>query len=443
MQKNKGLFAVLAFLWEASYMTCGAGRVTAGTQRISEAIREHSFVQPEVKCFHPLNERSIARTYATHTGVKDAAACQELCAKESQCTHFNYNTESRSCELKIKNGSDVVAAPNVITGPKTCNTSCFTFGVGHTASEMARAEKKYSPFDCQSWCRDTIGCEYFTYNLNSSTCFLKGANAVGTERQYPGDMVGPKEFCSGGVEEETGEEAPQEKDAADGETQVSPAPRPEEQPGVEAGPSEQPSVPGLSPPDADHEKEELPPPVHRPGEGAEDQENRLPGQGAHPAAIPDTGLSSGLLCIHPHNKTSNAPIHKTIPDTRTPEDCHLLCWHDDQCTHFTYDFKSSRCDVRSGDSSNVSDAAHHVTGPKTCNASCFTIGQGHTAPEIVAAQNRYSAFDCQNWCRNTKGCMYFTYNTKGKKCFLKGANAHNTLRAYPDDLAGPRDYCPS
>ncbi|KYF41208.1 PAN domain-containing protein, partial [Toxoplasma gondii ARI] len=172
--------------------------------------------EEELKCFHPINWKSIARTLKTESGVKDAAACQRLCAKEDQCTHFNYHTDSHSCELKIKNGSDVVEAANVITGPKTCSSSCFTLGVGHTAKEMARSEKKYSPFDCQSWCRDTNGCFYFTFNRNSSTCFLKGADAPGTEREYPGDMVGPKEFCSGGGEDVETEEESESGTGSDG-----------------------------------------------------------------------------------------------------------------------------------------------------------------------------------------------------------------------------------
>ncbi|EPR57841.1 PAN domain-containing protein, partial [Toxoplasma gondii GT1] len=421
----------------------GTGSDGAGSGAGSEG-------EEELKCFHPINWKSIARTLKTESGVKDAAACQRLCAKEDQCTHFNYHTDSHNCELKIKNGSDVVEAANVITGPKTCNSSCFTLGVGHTANNMARSEKKYSPFDCQSWCRDTNGCFYFTFNRNSSTCFLKGADAPGTEREYPGDMVGPKEFCSGGGEDVETEEESESGTGSDGAESGAGSEvesQPEALPGGQERPEEQPPIPGPSP-DGDNGKEELVPPVPEleEGSGTAGTEADTPGHilpSRYPAPIPDTGLSSNLVCIHPRHKTTTAEIHKSLPGLPTPEDCHLACWHEGECTHFTYNLTTGRCDLRTNDSSHVTEEVDHITGPKSCNSSCFTVGKGHSAHNVAPITDKYSAFDCQSWCRQNNNCMYFTYNTVTKKCYLKGNDAPNTLSPSPDDVVGPRDFCPS
>ncbi|CBZ49933.1 unnamed protein product [Neospora caninum Liverpool] len=406
--------------------------------------------EEELKCFHPVNWKSIAGTYRTEAGVKDAAACQRLCSKEDQCTHFNYHTDSHNCELKVKNGSDVVQAANVITGPKTCSSSCFTLGVGHTARELAKPEKKYSPYDCQSWCRDTNGCEYFTFNVTSSTCFLKGADAAGTERPYPGDMIGPKEFCSGGNEDAEIEEEPESGTSVDGEGGAA-APEGEGGEGGEAapeqvGPGEQAPIPGSSP-DVGHGEEDLLPPVPEleEGSGSGGSEVDKPGQilpSRYPAAIPDTGLSSKLVCMHPRHRTTTADIHKSLTGIPTPEDCHLACWHENECTHFTYNLTTGRCDLRANDSSHVTEEANHITGPKTCNSSCFTVGKGHSAHNIAPITEKYSAFDCQSWCRQNSKCMYFTYNRVTKKCYLKGSDAPNTLSPSVNDVVGPRDFCP-
>ncbi|PHJ15453.1 pan domain-containing protein, partial [Cystoisospora suis] len=156
-----------------------------------------AFVEKQLACIHPLHWRSIARTYRTQDQVDSSDDCQKLCHREDQCTHFNYQTETKQCELKIKNGSDVVNAQHFVTGPKTCDTSCFLFGKGYSSPEIAKPEKKFSAFDCQSWCRDTNGCAHFTFNTDSGTCFLKGSDAPGTEREYPGDLSGPRDFCKG------------------------------------------------------------------------------------------------------------------------------------------------------------------------------------------------------------------------------------------------------
>ncbi|CBZ50757.1 unnamed protein product [Neospora caninum Liverpool] len=328
--------------------------------------------EKQLKCFHPINWKSIARTYRTETGVKDAIACQKLCSRENACTHFNYHTDSHDCELKIKNGSDVVQAENVITGPKTCNSSCYKVGVGHSARDMATPGKMYSAYDCQSWCLDTIGCHYFTFNVETSTCYLKGAEAAGTERSSPSDVVGPKEFCRGGTEE------------------------------------------------------------------AETESGTAGGSGGG-AAAPEA--EKQLKCFHPINWKSIARTYRTETGVKDAIACQKLCSRENACTHFNYHTDSHDCELKIKNGSDVVQAENVITGPKTCNSSCYKVGMGHTAPEMAKPGKMYSAYDCQSWCLDTIGCHYFTFNVETSTCYLKGAEAAGTERKYSGDVAGPKEFC--
>ena len=71
---------------------------------------------------YPGNPITDQANFHPATGIATGAACQALCAGQSECTHFTYGKTGAlagNCWLKTSSGTPGTVA-GLISGPKSC-----------------------------------------------------------------------------------------------------------------------------------------------------------------------------------------------------------------------------------------------------------------------------------------------------------------------------------
>ncbi|PFH31850.1 PAN domain-containing protein [Besnoitia besnoiti] len=160
------------------------------------------------------------------------------------------------------------------------------------------------------------------------------------------------------------------------------------------------------------------------------------------AYVPPTIVGwKATSCMHPQNsKASGAPF-KEIAEVENADMCQKHCKRIETCTYFSYDRVSKVCELFEGDAaSNVAEAAGYVSGPRTCNQTCFLDGQKYQKGEI-SNKAMYSALDCQVICQSTANCEYFSFSSTSRTCYLYDSSAKGTEIATPSSVAGARQWC--
>lgn len=123
--------------------------------------------------------------------------CQQLCTVNSQCAFFSWKASTSSCYLKASTASlSRQSDSDVVSGPKVCPSrlpsryngaadkfdpsrappACAEPNVEYRGYNVASAVSK-SAHDCQIRCASHELCAYWTWNLDTHTCHLKGADA--------------------------------------------------------------------------------------------------------------------------------------------------------------------------------------------------------------------------------------------------------------------------
>ena len=124
----------------------------------------------------------ISNILGAISGVENEAVCQELCAlPDSSCNFFMFITftsrESECFLLSECNTTNATTCSNsadctlVITGPKTPSVEeacCDQFQevTCETESEIGHFYEVVEAAECQSLCRDTAGCQYWSLELS-------------------------------------------------------------------------------------------------------------------------------------------------------------------------------------------------------------------------------------------------------------------------------------
>ena len=157
---------------------------------MSNCLCSSSFDATQCDLFH--NERlcsldSISDIVGTISGIENEAECQNRCTLDPACNHFMFiaftNKDSKCfllvhCTSDSKTCSDLEDCSNVITGPKTpaleeacCNE--LQDVICENESEIDHSYDITNSTECQTLCRNTIGCRY--WSLYGQICFLYNA----------------------------------------------------------------------------------------------------------------------------------------------------------------------------------------------------------------------------------------------------------------------------
>lgn len=157
------------------------------------------------ECFHPLGESAVGGVIKVVEDIACSKDCQEQCANEPECTYFAYVTHTSKCRLYRKNPTSTKPEEGVITGPKTCNSSCWQFDTIY-AAEVLVSGKMYSPFDCQVWCQDTNSCLYWLWEgakdgVNGNCHLIEDGAGFRGHSYMEGAIAGDKAFCDGEARE--------------------------------------------------------------------------------------------------------------------------------------------------------------------------------------------------------------------------------------------------
>ncbi|CEM00455.1 unnamed protein product [Vitrella brassicaformis CCMP3155] len=105
-----------------------------------------------------------------NTEVKDAAACQALCADDPACFHVVYAPKWGGCYLKSWDVKDVATKEGFFAGPRSCNGTCVDTGFAYQGDPVKSVSTAKTPQECQELCKEDGQCELFTWT--QSLCAL-------------------------------------------------------------------------------------------------------------------------------------------------------------------------------------------------------------------------------------------------------------------------------
>nr|PIL98625.1 PAN domain-containing protein [Toxoplasma gondii COUG] len=146
-------------------------------------------------CMHPQNSKASGTPLKELANTSNADLCQKHCKKMPSCRYFTFDRNSKFCSLLNGSRVEVTEAQGFVSGPRSCNQSCFLEGQKYQRGEMS-SEKVYSALDCQVLCQTTEACEYFSFTKTSRLCQLFNSDAKSTELATSGTTSGPKDWCS-------------------------------------------------------------------------------------------------------------------------------------------------------------------------------------------------------------------------------------------------------
>lgn len=163
---------------------------------------------PDVKysCLHH-NKGSMSAGLSM-IGDHSVDSCFDSCKKEPKCSHWTYNLKTKYCYLK-EGVPSLRSVASDITGARTCDTSCFRWGITYTGAEdVAEGSTTDLPTDCQASCQATPECKAFYWTKNERKCHLVGEPGFTRHRQInqDGAVAGPKHACDTGATLQTVED---------------------------------------------------------------------------------------------------------------------------------------------------------------------------------------------------------------------------------------------
>lgn len=97
--------------------------------------------------------------------------CHEMCLKNAACHWFTYNVHTKTCFLKPSRGKVEFSAGGDFTGPKLCDSSCYTKNIALQGTAIA-SSKTHDPYDCHYECYMNEDCRSWSFNVNSTQCDL-------------------------------------------------------------------------------------------------------------------------------------------------------------------------------------------------------------------------------------------------------------------------------
>lgn len=109
-------------------------------------------------------------------------SCQHNCQVEDQCTHWTWDGRKKICQLRSSSPFGYVSdasTAGIIAGPKFCpNDDVCVEQADYVGHDIETINDVASAVECRTFCRQTEGCEFFTWVQSHGTCYLKNKDAL-------------------------------------------------------------------------------------------------------------------------------------------------------------------------------------------------------------------------------------------------------------------------
>ncbi|PFH31778.1 hypothetical protein BESB_022700 [Besnoitia besnoiti] len=409
---------------------------------------------------------SAAEPVAPEVKVFDAEECMVQCQARSDCTHFTFDTATNICALKG-------GAPQFrnydghVTGPRTCNSSCYVKEVSYIggAAALAPVEAEF-PTDCQAICASETACQVFTWDNSEKKCYFIGPGFSRFKKEGMKNAVsGPGVLCGAGGDLRELERLDKDCGCVSTGEFGSTADNMEDAKVADSVHSCMQRCQGME--KCTHFTFNV---VSRLCYLKQDKMELIPHSGLR------TGpRSCDSSCFWNGVAYGTQLLVQSPSQTRTPNDCQALCASDPLCKVFFWLASTEKCYLKGiGFSrSKRTDVDGAIAGPRDfCDfdtslreleeadasasvdciqeervlpnspdyrpqLACIHSGDvGSKTPTIGSVQNAESVEECQNRCQQTKGCIHFTYNSHSESCHLKATRPQ--LYKHGGDLTGSR-----
>ncbi|PFH34742.1 PAN/Apple domain-containing protein [Besnoitia besnoiti] len=343
-------------------------------------------------CYEPDVEYVDHTVLAIEGGhVPTPAQCQNLCVRYNECFHWTWESATRNCYLKdataLFSRQKNYDTRNKISGPKWCMMPfpprCYEVDVAYEGHEVTKnpLPNVVSALDCHRLCIEVEGCRYWTWTADARTCEVKSVNALqGWRRSF--ETIGKI-----------------------------------------------------------------------------------------------SGMKSCGLCTEIGTDYYGHDIRRVeTKNIVSSEHCRDLCIKDKNCFFWTWVSNWNNCYLKGPTALEAwrrddETTQSLVSGSKFCPMDrdlrlaslsrspfmypafylhnpppCYEIGvdyAGHDL-EAVDADDLLYVQDCQHRCKTRDGCVYFTFDTESKVCYLKGGGAlHNWTKDHTTShlISGPQE-CP-
>nr|ACY68624.1 micronemal protein MIC4 [Toxoplasma gondii] len=310
-------------------------------------------------------------------------ACMERCRCDGRCTHFTFNDNTRMCYLK-GDKMQLYSSPGDRTGPKSCDSSCFSNGVSYVDDPATDVETVFEishPIYCQVICAANPLCTVFQWYASEAKCVVKRKGFYKHRKTgVTGVTVGPREFCDFGGSIRDREEA----DAV----------------------------------------------------GSDDGLNAE----ATMANSPD--FHDEVECVHTGNIGSKAQTIGEVKRASSLSECRARCQAEKECSHYTYNVKSGLCYPKRG-KPQFYKYLGDMTGSRTCDTSCLRRGVDYSqGPEVGKPWYSTLPTDCQVACDAEDACLVFTWDSATSRCYLIGSGFSAHRRNDVDGVvSGPYTFC--
>ncbi|CBZ54555.1 hypothetical protein NCLIV_049840 [Neospora caninum Liverpool] len=139
--------------------------------------------------------------------VRSPAMCQKLCETTPGCRYWTWQQTANVCELKsraaLAGRLQNAGTSQMISGPKFCSAvipECFEDSVDYTGYDLEKVEtgKITTPVMCQTLCQQRELCRYWSWVSPTKNCYLKSQFALMGRRDdasTSGIVSGPQ-YCA-------------------------------------------------------------------------------------------------------------------------------------------------------------------------------------------------------------------------------------------------------
>lgn len=101
---------------------------------------------------------------------------------------FAANTRSRALSSLQNSRSQLPASKTVTSG----SSECFEYDTDFPGYDLSALKNVPSPADCMARCEEQRGCAFWSYNSQTSYCYLKVGGAFTSRREASGIISGPR-----------------------------------------------------------------------------------------------------------------------------------------------------------------------------------------------------------------------------------------------------------
>ncbi|OEH76597.1 PAN domain-containing protein [Cyclospora cayetanensis] len=145
-------------------------------------------------------------------------------------------------------------------------------------------------------------------------------------------------------------------------------------------------------------------------------------------------------CFLDHTDYQGADLDRLLGKVMTAAQCQSACQGIQDCTHWTYQPTTNSCYMKSG-SPVPSPAEGLISGPRICPGpvDCSQAGIDLFGDDIINTEVA-NALACQYQCVAVNGCMFWTFISSTRRCYMKGANVDP--QPHKEAISGPRE-CPT